>query len=151
MDLRAYLFTPGASGPATPCDWEAAAGERTVGDVDSTDDRKETGAGADSGTDVAPAKLGGKAWRDITLYGLARLVLFIVLTVIIQLIAVALGMGQSFPLAISALLALIIAFPLSMFVFKGLRGRVNEEIAVWDEGRQRHKDQMRRQLEDRID
>ena len=107
------------------------------------------GTGADSGE--APTKLGGKAWRDIALYGLARLVLFFVLTVVIQLIAVMLGMGQSFPLAISALLALIIAFPLSMFVFKGLRRRVNGEIAVWDAGRQKHKDEMRAQLEERLD
>lgn len=131
-----------------------------VESTDSTDNSDST-ASADDTTDartetvgdagLAPAKLGGRAWRDIILYGLARLILFIVLTVIIQFIAVALGMGQSFPLAISALLALIIAFPLSMFVFKGLRGRVNEEIAVWDAGRQRHKEQMRRQLEDRLD
>lgn len=102
-------------------------------------------------TDLAPGKLGGKAWRDIVLYGVARLVLFIVLAVAIELIAVLLGMGQSFPLAISALLALIIAFPLSMFVFKGLRLRVNEHLAVWGAGRERHKDQMRAQLEERLD
>lgn len=102
-------------------------------------------------SDVRPGRLGGKAWRDIALYGLARLVLFLVLTVVIQSIAVLLGMGQSFPLAISALLALIIAFPLSMFVFKGLRTRVNEQIAVWDAGRQKHKAEMRAQLEDRLD
>jgi Na+/melibiose symporter-like transporter len=101
--------------------------------------------------DLAPGKLGGRGWRDIFLYGLARLVLFIVLTVVIQLIAVLLGMGQSFPLAISALLALIIAFPLSMFVFKDLRLRVNEHLAVRDAGRRAHKDQMRAQLEERLD
>jgi small-conductance mechanosensitive channel len=101
--------------------------------------------------DLAPGKLGGRGWRDIFLYGLARLVLFIVLTVVIQLIAVLLGMGQSFPLAISALLALIIAFPLSRFVFKDLRLRVNEHLAVRDAGRRAHKDQMRAQLEERQD
>jgi hypothetical protein len=101
--------------------------------------------------DLAPGKLGGRGWRDIFLYGLARLVLFIVLTVVIQLIAVLLGMGQSFPLAISALLALIIAFPLSMFVFKDQRLRVNEHLAVRDAGRRAHKDQMRAQLEERQD
>jgi hypothetical protein len=114
---------------------------------DTTDARTETADGAG----VAPAKLGGRAWRDIILYGLARLILFIVLTVIIQFIAVALGMGKSFPLAISALLALIIAFPLSMFVFKDLRLRVNEHLAVRDAGRRAHKDQMRAQLEERLD
>ncbi len=115
--------------------------EKTVGEAVS-----DNGA-----TDLAPGKLGGEAWRDIVLYGVARLVLFIVLTVVIQLIAVLLEMGQSFPLAISALLALIIAFPLSMFVFKGLRLRVNEHLAVWGAGRERHKDEMRAQLEERLD
>lgn len=131
-----------------PWDWVVCTDERTVACVNENVNENDTTA---TGTDVAPGKLGGKAWRDIVLYGLARLVLFIVLTVVIQLIAVALGMGQSFPLAISALLALIIAFPLSMFVFKGLRLRVSGHLAVWGAGRQRHKDQMRAQLEERLD
>lgn len=100
--------------------------------------------------DLAPTKLSGKAWRDIFLYGLARVVLFLVLTVLIQSIAILLGMGQSFPLLMSALLALIIAFPLSMFLFKGLRLRVNEQIARRDAGRRAHKEQMAAQLEDRL-
>lgn len=118
---------------------------------DSASDSVNETVSENDTADLAPGKLGGKGWRDIFLYGLARLVLFIVLTVVIQLIAVMLGMGQSFPLAISALLALIIAFPLSMFVFKGLRLRVNEHLAVRDAGRRAHKDQMRAQLEDRLD
>lgn len=128
-----------------------------VNENDSTDSTDYTGStdGTGTGTPVDPAvgtgKLGGRAWRDITLYGVARLLLFIVLVVLIQSIAILLGMGQTFPLAISALLALIIAFPLSMFVFKGLRQRVNEQIAVWDAGRQKHKAEMRAQLEDRLD
>jgi hypothetical protein len=146
MDHRAYPLS------APSHDWAATLAERTVDGVDSTNDRTETDDSTDGArTEVASGKLGGKAWRDIFLYGLARLVLFLVLTVVIQLIAVALGMGQSFPLLMSALLALIIAFPLSMFLFKKLRLRVNQEIAVWDAGRQRHKEQMRRQLEDRLD
>ena len=103
-----------------------------------------------SSEDLAPTKLSGKAWRDIFLYGLARVVLFLVLTVLIQSVAILLGMGQSFPLLMSALLALIIAFPLSMFLFKGLRLRVNEQIAIRDAGRRAHKEQMAAQLEDRL-
>ncbi len=130
--------------------------ERTVAVVndsvnDSASDSVNETVDENNTADLAPGKLGGRGWRDIFLYGLARLVLFIVLTVVIQLIAVLLGMGQSFPLAISALLALIIAFPLSMFVFKDLRLRVNEHLAVRDAGRRAHKDQMRAQLEERLD
>lgn len=117
--------------------------------ADSTSENLMTHEG--DTTAARTGKLGGTAWRDILLYGLARLLLFIVLAVAIQLIAVLLGMGQSFPLAISALLALIVAFPLSMFVFKNLRVRVNKQIAVWDAGRQQHKAEMRAQLEERLD
>ncbi|AGP31647.1 DUF4229 domain-containing protein [Corynebacterium terpenotabidum] len=124
---------------------DATSTDATAPDVTTSDAETTTAS------EIAPGKLGGKAWRDIILYGLARLLLFVVLTVAIQLIAIMLGMGQSFPVAISALLALIIAFPLSMFLFKGLRVRVNEQIAVWDAGRQKHKNEMRAQLEERLD
>lgn len=117
----------------------------------STDSTSENVNLQEDATAATSGKLGGAAWRDIILYGVARLLLFAVLAIAIQLIAVLLGMGQSFPLAISALLALIIAFPLSMFVFKNLRVRVNKQIAVWDAGRQQHKAEMRAQLEDRLD
>ncbi|MGO3362110.1 MAG: DUF4229 domain-containing protein [Corynebacterium sp.] len=115
------------------------------------DTNNGTGGSEDAGADVNPGKLSGKAWRDIALYGLARVLVFLVLTVVIQSIAILMGMGQSFPLLMSALLALIIAFPLSMFMFSKLRLRVNEQIAVRDAGRRAHKEQMRAQLEDRLD
>jgi hypothetical protein len=122
-------------------DWGVALPGRKVVDVNDSS----------NSADINPGKLSGKAWRDIFLYGLARVVLFLVLTVLIQSIAVVIGIGQSFPLLMSALLALIVAFPLSMFLFKGLRLRVNEQIAVRDAGRRAHKEQMRAQLEDRLD
>lgn len=102
-------------------------------------------------SDRKPGKLPAGAWKDIALYGLARVVVFVVLTVVIQTAAILLGMGQSFPLLMSALLALILALPLSMLLFRNLRLRVNEQIAVRDAGRRAHKDQMRAQLEDRLD
>ena len=95
-------------------------------------------------------KLGSKAWRDVLLYGFLRLLLFLVLTFVIHSIVILLGMANFFPLLMSALLALIIAFPLSMFLFKGLRLRVNEQIARRDAGRRAHKEQMAAQLEDRL-
>lgn|GEM_PF-207555 len=146
-------------------DWEGRHVERTVAVVNENDraesaptagsdrpadvsDRVQAAAGSSGAADDSPAR---RPWRDILLYGLARLLLFVVLTVVIQSVAILLGMGQSFPLAISALLALIIAFPLSMFVFRGLRQRVNAQIAVWDAGRQKHRAEMRAQLEERLD
>lgn len=116
---------------------------------ESTVDRDGTVGAA--GAELKPGRLSGAAWRDIALYGLARVLVFVVLTVVIQSVAILMGMGQSFPLLMSALLALIVALPLSMLLFKKLRLRVNEQIAVRDAGRRAHKEQMRAQLEERLD
>ncbi|MEJ6549191.1 MULTISPECIES: DUF4229 domain-containing protein [unclassified Corynebacterium] len=114
-------------------------------------DENSTRSDNADGSNLTPGRLPAGAWRDILLYGLARLLVFVVLTVIIQSVAILLGMGQSFPLLMSALLALIVALPLSMLLFKNLRLRVNEQIAVRDAGRRAHKEQMRAQLEERLD
>lgn len=95
-------------------------------------------------------KLGGKAWRDIALYGLLRLLMVVVLTVIIHSVVILLGMQDFFPLLISAMLAVLVALPLSMMMFRGLRIRVTNQIAQWDAARKAHKAQMRRQLEERL-
>lgn len=93
----------------------------------------------------------GKAVRDIALYGFLRLVLFLVLTFIIHMVVVLLGMANYFPLLISMTLALILALPLSMFMFKGLRLRVTQQVAAWDADRQAHKQELRNQLRERLD
>lgn len=93
----------------------------------------------------------GKAVRDIALYGFLRLVLFLVLTFIIHMVVVLLGMANYFPLLISMTLALILALPLSMFMFKGLRLRVTRQVAAWDADRQAHKQELRNQLRERLD
>lgn len=91
--------------------------------------------------------LRNQAWKDVALYGLARLLLFIVLTVIIQ--SAAILIGAPVPLLISSLLALIVAFPLSMFVFKNLRLKVNKEMAEWDAQRKAHKAWVKKELAER--
>ena len=91
--------------------------------------------------------LRNRAWKDIALYGLARLGLFIVLTIAIE--ALALAVGAPVPLAIAALLALIVAFPLSMFVFSGLRTRVTQELYDWNQHRKAHKRWVAQQIADR--
>lgn len=87
------------------------------------------------------------ARKNVTLYGLARLGLFIVLTVVIQLIAVAID--APVPLLIAATLALLVAMPLSMFVFKGMRIRATEAVALWDSQRKAHKEWVRQELANR--
>lgn len=107
--------------------------------------------GSSDSAAVEPGKLPPGAWKDIALYGLARVVVFVLLTVVIQTVAILMGMGQSFPVLMSALLALIVALPLSMLLFRNLRLRVNDQIAVRDAGRRAHKERMRAQLEERLD
>lgn len=85
--------------------------------------------------------------RDVLLYGLARLVLFIVLTAVIQ--GIAMLIDAPVPLIMSALLALILALPLSMFVFRGLRLRVTKGIAEWDAQRKAHNEWVKKELAER--
>lgn len=78
-----------------------------------------------------------KANRALLVYGLARLGLFIVLTAVIQAVAVA--ASAPVPLVVSALLALLVAFPLSMLVFKKQRLAANEAVAAWSARRKERK------------
>ncbi|MDO4929446.1 MAG: DUF4229 domain-containing protein [Corynebacterium sp.] len=88
-----------------------------------------------------------KAIRDVILYGLARIFLFVLLTIVISFIA---GVADApLPLIMSALFALLIAFPLSMFVFKGLRVRATEGIAQWGEQRRARREWIKKELEER--
>lgn len=77
-------------------------------------------------------------------YGAARLLLFIVLTVVIQLLAVLIG--APVPLVMSALLALIVAFPLSMLVFKKLRLEATRSVGAWSARRKARKEWVRQEL-----
>lgn len=127
-------------------------GERSVGgvtndDVKAKDTAGDKGSAGSKGWSVDK----GKAVRDIALYGFLRLVLFLVLTFIIHMVVVLLGMANYFPLLISMTLALILALPLSMFMFKGLRLRVTRQVAAWDADRQAHKQELRNQLRERLD
>lgn len=88
-----------------------------------------------------------QAWKAVTLYGLARLALFILLTVVIQSLAMLTDIQV--PLLISATLALFVAMPLSMFVFKGLRTKATSAVAEWDAERKRRKEWVREELSKR--
>ncbi|TWT25607.1 DUF4229 domain-containing protein [Corynebacterium canis] len=92
-------------------------------------------------------KLRSRTRRDIVLYGLARIALFLVLTAVIQGVAALISVPV--PLLMSALLALIVALPLSMFVFQGLRRRVTAGIAEWDAQRKAHKEWVKQELAER--
>ena len=80
-------------------------------------------------------------------YGGARLGLFVVLTIVIQLFAVLID--APVPLVMSALLALLVAFPLSMLVFKGMRIEANRSVGAWNAQRKARKEWVKRELDAR--
>ena len=88
-----------------------------------------------------------RANKAVAIYGLDRLLLFIALTVVIQLLAVLIG--APVPVIMSALLALIVAFPLSMLLFKRHRLEANEAVAELKRQRQARKDWIQSELAER--
>ena len=77
-------------------------------------------------------------------YGAARVVLFIVLTVAIQLLAMAVGVA--IPVLVSALLALFVALPLSMLIFSTWRVEATQTLAEYSAQRKAHKQWVQAEL-----
>ncbi|MBC6758825.1 MULTISPECIES: DUF4229 domain-containing protein [Corynebacterium] len=105
---------------------------------------------SDAQTPVAPVTKNagrGNAMKGLFWYGLARLLLFLVLFFILLVIIYLVGVR--IPAAITAVFALIIAMPLSVFVFPKLRVQANESVAVWSENRRAHKEYIAQQIKDR--
>ncbi|STC69568.1 DUF4229 domain-containing protein [Corynebacterium pilosum] len=88
-----------------------------------------------------------RANRAVAVYGLLRVLLFVVLTAIIQVVA--LLIDAPVPLVMSALLALIVAFPLSMLVFRRQRLEATEAVAAWSAQRREKKEWVARELSER--
>lgn len=78
-----------------------------------------------------------RANKAMAIYGLLRLGLFIALTVVIQ--ALALLIGAPVPVVMSALLALIVAFPLSMLIFTKQRLEATQSLAQYKQQRDARK------------
>ena len=93
------------------------------------------------------AQAKSRATKAVAIYGLYRLLLFIVLTVVIQGFATLIG--APVPVIMSALLALIVAFPLSMLVFKRRRLEANEAVAELKRQREQRKDWIQSELAER--
>ncbi|AWB83302.1 DUF4229 domain-containing protein [Corynebacterium liangguodongii] len=88
-----------------------------------------------------------RANKAVAVYGGLRLLLFVALTVAIQALAAAIG--APVPLIMSALLALIVAFPLSMVIFSRQRVAAVEALATWRAQRDERKRWIREELERR--
>lgn len=85
--------------------------------------------------------------KDVWLYALARVLLFVVITLV--LMGVAWLVGAMVPLPVLGVLALLIAMPAAVFVFPKLRARANEGVTDWSVERNEHKRYMREELSGR--
>lgn len=96
---------------------------------------------------IPDPELRAKSRRAVIKYGLARLGLFIVLTIVIQTVAVLID--APIPLVFTALLALFVALPLSMLVFSKWRTEATVSLAEYSRQRQEHKAWVQRELSGR--
>ncbi|WP_328286435.1 DUF4229 domain-containing protein [Corynebacterium atypicum] len=92
-------------------------------------------------------QLRSRARKVLLVYGLARLGLFVALTVVIALLAWLIG--APVPLVMSALLALLVAFPLSMLIFPKMRTEATEAVGLWQQRRRQRKEWIREELAER--
>lgn len=98
----------------------------------------ETGNPASAG-DSATERQGSRGPAvDIALYSLARLGLLAVLTALLLLFEV--------PLLVALAVAVVLAMPLSLFLFGGLRRRVAAGMAERAEQRRQRRERLRAQL-----
>ena len=88
-----------------------------------------------------------EARNNVIKYGAARFGLFLALTILIQLVSAL--VVDPLPIYIAALLALIVAFPLSVFVFKNLRLKTTAAVAEWDAQRKAYKEWVKQELSSR--
>ncbi len=84
---------------------------------------------------------------NVVVYASARVLLVVVLTLVIH--GLALLISSPVPLVMSAMLALIVAFPLSMLVFDKMRMKATSAVAQWDSQRKAHKEWVQSELADR--
>lgn len=88
-----------------------------------------------------------QARRAVLAYGGLRLLLFVVLTIVIQALSIAIGAPLYIP--ITAALALFVAWPLSMLIFTKQRLRATAALAELNAHRKAEKAWMREELEQR--
>lgn len=111
----------------------------------SDDDGEKTGDPTSEVTGQATTRPGARMVADVLVYTIARLLLVVVLAVVIYVGGQLLGIRE-FPIVVPALFALVVAFPLGIWLFAPLRRRATASIAVFDERRRRDKAQLRARL-----
>lgn len=82
---------------------------------------------------------------DVLVYTVARILLVAVLAVAIYFGGQLMGV-QEFPIVVPLLFAIVVAFPLGIWLFAPLRRRATASIAVFDERRRSDREQLRARL-----
>ena len=105
-------------------------------------EREESTAPAIDATGSGP---GARLARNMVFYTVLRLLMVVALTLVI------LGVGgliveDGVPLLVAALIAVVIALPLSMVLFTTLRARINSDIAAVDAGRREKREDLRSRM-----
>lgn len=88
---------------------------------------------------------GSRVVVDVLVYAVARLLLVALLVVLIYFGGHALGVRE-FPIVVPLLFAIVLAFPLGIWLFAPLRRRATASIAVFDERRRSDREQLRARL-----
>ncbi len=107
------------------------------------DSQQQNGGSELTGGEPAGASTGALI-RAVVLYAVARLALVAVFTLLILLIPRLFSVTVPFIAALA--FGVLIALPLGMFLFKGLRTDVNDNIAAVDAERQRKHDDLQARL-----
>lgn len=87
----------------------------------------------------------GRAVLDVAVYTAARLALVVALTAVIYGAGRLLGLSD-FPPIVAAMLALIVALPLGMWIFTPLRKRATDSLAVAGERRRQERAELQARL-----
>lgn len=94
---------------------------------------------------MSDERTGSRLLLDVAAYVVARLVLVAAVAALILGAGRLIGL-QEFPIAVALLFAIVIAFPLGIWVFAPLRRRATESIAVFDERRRTEREQLQARL-----
>ncbi|TFV61367.1 DUF4229 domain-containing protein [Mycobacterium sp. PS03-16] len=94
---------------------------------------------------MSEGRPGTRLVADVVIYVAARLLLVAALTAVILGVGHLLGLRE-FPLVIAVLFAIVIGFPLGIWVLAPLRLRATASIAAFDERRRRDKEQLQARL-----
>ncbi|HHX84650.1 MAG TPA: DUF4229 domain-containing protein [Actinomycetales bacterium] len=89
---------------------------------------------------------GARLARNMVFYTILRLLLVLLIT--LAIIGIGLLFDVQVPILVAAILAVVIALPLSMVLFTRLRAEINSDITAVDAGRREKREDLRRRMDE---